>query len=67
MESRIHERFDAVVTGASIKGTWARIFHPSVEGKLVHGTEGLDVGHRVRVELIATNVEQGYIDFKRTE
>jgi exoribonuclease-2 len=67
MESRIHERFDAVVTGASIKGTWVRIFHPPVEGKLVHGTEGLDVGHRVRVELIATNVEQGYIDFKRTE
>jgi len=65
LESRIGERFDAIVTGASPKGTWVRILQPPVEGKLVHGFEGLDVGDRVRVELIGTNVERGYIDFGR--
>ncbi len=60
------ERFDAIVTGAGVKGTWVRIFHPPVEGKLVHGAEGLDIGQRVRVKLIDTNVEAGFIDFVRT-
>jgi len=63
---RIGERFDGVVTGAGVKGTWVRIFHPPVEGKLVHGADGLDIGNRVRVKLIATNVEAGFIDFART-
>jgi len=53
------------VTGASEKGTWVRLFHPRVEGKLVRGFEGLDVGDRVRVELIGTDVERGFIDFAR--
>jgi exoribonuclease-2 len=65
LESRIGERFDAIVTGASEKGTWVRILQPPVEGKLVHGFDGLDVGDRVRVELIRTDVEQGFIDFAR--
>jgi len=65
LESRIGEKFDGVVTGASEKGTWVRILQPPVEGKLVRGSEGLDVGDRVRVELIRTDVEQGFIDFSR--
>jgi exoribonuclease-2 len=65
LESRIGERFDAIVTGASEKGTWVRLLHPPIEGKLVRGFRALDVGHRVRVELIHTDVERGYIDFKR--
>jgi len=65
LESRIGERFDAIVTGASEKGTWVRIVQPPVEGKLVRGFDGLDVGDRVRVELIRTDVEQGFIDFAR--
>ncbi len=65
LESRIGERFDSIVTGASEKGTWVRLLHIPVEGKLVDGFEGLDVGERVRVQLIDTNVEQGYIDFKK--
>jgi exoribonuclease-2 len=65
LESRIGEKFDAIVTGASEKGTWVRILQPPVEGKLVHGFDGLDVGDRVRVELIHTDVEQGFIDFSR--
>jgi exoribonuclease-2 len=64
LRSRIGEQFDAIVTGAAAKGTWARIFKPPVEGKVVHGFEGLDVGDRVRVELIHTDVERGFIDFK---
>jgi exoribonuclease-2 len=65
LESRIGERFDAIVTGAASKGTWVRILNPPIEGKLVYGFEGLDVGHRIRVQLIHTDVEQGFIDFKR--
>jgi exoribonuclease-2 len=59
------ERFDAIVTGASPKGTWVRIARPAVEGKVVRGSEGMDVGDRVRVELVHTDVERGYIDFAR--
>ena len=65
LESSIGQRFDAIVTGASEKGTWVRVFHPPVEGKLIQGFEGLDVGDRVRVELRRTDVERGFIDFAR--
>ncbi len=65
LESRIGERFDAIVTGAALKGTWVRLLHPPIEGRLESGFEGMDVGHRLRVQLIHTDVERGYIDFKR--
>lgn len=65
IESRIGEQFDAFVTGASEKGTWVRLLTVPVEGKLMHGFEGLDVGDRVRVQLISTNIERGFIDFKK--
>jgi exoribonuclease-2 len=65
LESSIGQRFDGIVTGASEKGTWVRLFHPPVEGKLIRGFEGLDVGDRVRVQLIGTDVERGFIDFSR--
>ncbi len=64
LESRIGEQFDAIVTGASDKGTWARLLNIPVEGKVVQGFEGLDVGDRIRVQLTAINVERGFIDFK---
>jgi exoribonuclease-2 len=67
LESRIDERFDGIVTGASDKGTWVRLLHPPIEGKLVSGFEGVDVGQRLRVQLIRTDVERGYIDFKRVD
>jgi exoribonuclease-2 len=62
--SRIGDRFDAFVTGASGKGTWVRITNPPVEGRLVKGFEGLDVGHSLRVRLVSTDVERGFIDFE---
>jgi exoribonuclease-2 len=65
LEPRIGQRFDGIVTGASEKGTWVRIFHPPVEGKVVHGAHGIDVGDRVNVKLVDVNVERGYIDFVR--
>jgi VacB/RNase II family 3'-5' exoribonuclease len=67
LESRIGEQFDAIVTGAALKGTWVRLLHPPIEGKLVHGFEGIDVGDRIRVQLIHIDVELGFIDFKRVE
>jgi len=65
LASRIGQRFDAIVTGASDKGTWVRLLEPPVEGKLTTSASGLDVGDTVRVELVSTNVERGYIDFGR--
>jgi exoribonuclease-2 len=63
LASRIGARFDAIVTGASEKGTWVRISGPTAEGRVVRGFEGLDVGDRVRVELVHTDVARGFIDF----
>jgi exoribonuclease-2 len=65
LESRIGEQFDAIVTGASDKGTWVRLLRPPVEGRLASGFEGMDVGHQLRVQLVSTDVERGYIDFKK--
>jgi ribonuclease R len=66
LESRIGERFDAFVTGASEKGTWVRLADLPVEGRLTRGFQGLDVGDRIRVQLTSTDVERGFIDFRKT-
>ncbi len=65
LESRIGDEFDSIVTGASPKGTWVRLFDPPVEGRLERGFQGLDVGDRVRVRLTSTDAERGFIDFAR--
>jgi exoribonuclease-2 len=65
LAGREGERFAAIVTGASDKGTWVRILSPPVEGRVVRGFQKLDVGDRVRVELVHVDVERGYIDFVR--
>jgi VacB/RNase II family 3'-5' exoribonuclease len=65
LRDRVGEEFDAVVTGASPKGTWARLCRPPVEGRVERGFQGLDVGDRIRVRLIGTNPERGFIDFER--
>jgi len=67
LDSRIGETFDAIVTGAAAKGTWVRLLDPPVEGRLVRGFAGVDVGHKVRVQLTRTDVEQGFIDFTRVD
>ena len=65
LESQIGRVFDGIVTGASPKGTWVRIFHPPVEGRVVRGFEGVDVGDRLRVRLTHTDAARGFIDFAR--
>ena len=65
LESRIGEQFDAFVTGASEKGTWARLLEIPVDGRVVSGSQGVDVGDRIRVQLTSVDVERGYIDFSR--
>lgn len=64
--SRIGQRFEAIVTGAADKGTWVRISSPTVEGRVVRGFKGLQVGERVQVKLLRTDVERGFIDFERS-
>ena len=63
LAGRIGAQFDGIVTGASDKGTWARISGPAAEGRIVRGFEGLRVGNRVRVQLVRTDAERGFIDF----
>lgn len=65
LSSRTGDRFEAICTGADDKGTWVRIFHPPIEGRLLYGFEGVDVGNRLEVRLIHTDVEKGYIDFEK--
>jgi VacB/RNase II family 3'-5' exoribonuclease len=66
LDGQIGREFDGLVTGASPKGTWVRIFDPPVEGRVERGSQGLEVGDRVRVKLIHTDPERGFIDFART-
>jgi exoribonuclease-2 len=63
LESRIGETFDALVTGASEKGTWVRLFRPVVEGRLTRGFEARQVGERLRVRLLHADVQRGFLDF----
>jgi exoribonuclease-2 len=67
MQSRIGEIFEAIVSGASPKGTWIRLFHPHVEGKLVNGFKGLKVGQKLNARLTHINVESGFIDFEKVQ
>ena len=63
LESRVGELFEVIVTGSTGAGVWVRVFAPPVEGKLVNGATSLKVGERVRVKLVRTDVERGFIDF----
>ncbi|MBA3602285.1 MAG: RNB domain-containing ribonuclease [Parachlamydiaceae bacterium] len=63
LANQIGKSFDAIVTGASNKGTWVRLQSPPVEGKLLKNTSGLDVGDKIVVKLVNVNVMEGFIDF----
>jgi exoribonuclease-2 len=65
LADRIGESFAAVVTGVTPKGVFVRVLDPPVEGRLMRGEQGLDVGDRLRVTLLSTDPERGYIDFGR--
>jgi VacB/RNase II family 3'-5' exoribonuclease len=65
MSHRIGETFDAIVTGVTPHGTFVRVLQPHIEGLLARGQQGLDVGDKVRVTLVRTDAERGFIDFER--
>ena len=65
LSGRVGQEFDAIVTGVSDKGTFARLLAPPAEGRILEGHEGLDVGDRLRVRLVATEPRRGFIDFVR--
>ena len=65
LDGRIGETFDAMVTGAAAKGTFVRLASPLLEGRVVRGFEGLDVGDSVRVRLVAVDAAHSFIDFER--
>jgi VacB/RNase II family 3'-5' exoribonuclease len=67
LEHKIGNVFEGFVTGAAEKGTWVRILHPPVEGRIIEGEKGLDIGHKVQVRLLSTDVEQGLLDFARAD
>jgi exoribonuclease-2 len=66
LQDRIGELFDALVTGASEKGTYARLITPPAEGRIVQGEHGLKVGQKIRVRLLKTDPYNGFIDFGYT-
>jgi exoribonuclease-2 len=63
--NRIGERFKAIVTGNKSSGTYVRVVNPPVEGRLMRGEKGVDVGDEIEVELLSTNPKRGFIDFGR--
>jgi exoribonuclease-2 len=65
MAKRIGTLFDAIVTGVTPHGTFVRALQPRVEGLLAQGQQGVDVGDKLRVKLIRTDPERGFIDFAR--
>jgi exoribonuclease-2 len=58
-------RKDALVTGVSERATWIRIFQPAIEGRLTDQATSLLVGQKIKVQLISTDIEKGFIDFKQ--
>ncbi|HSD89731.1 MAG TPA: RNB domain-containing ribonuclease [Kofleriaceae bacterium] len=63
LSHRIGQTFDAIVTGNKPHATYARLFRPPAEGRIVQNEQGLDVGDKIKVRLVATEPEKGFIDF----
>jgi exoribonuclease II len=63
--TKLGERFDALVTGVTKKGTWLRVLRPPIEGRLIEGEQGVDVGDQVSARLVSVDVLRGHIDFAR--
>jgi len=67
LANQIGSRFNAIVTGASPKGTWVRVLQPPIEGRLNGNVAGLKVGDHLQVKLVHTDFARGFIDFERSE
>lgn len=65
LAGRVGQKFAAVVTGVTGKGVFVRITEPPVEGRLMRGEQGVDVGDQIQVTLLSTDAQRGFIDFGR--
>ena len=63
MQRHVGENFDAIVTGVTPRGTFARILRPPVDGRIEQGQNGLNVGEKVNVRLLSADPRTGFIDF----
>lgn len=66
LEPKIGQYFDGIITGVTERSTWVRIFSPLAEGMFLHNQSAYQVGKKVSVKLISTNIELGFIDFVPT-
>ena len=64
LADQIGQTYDAIITGRSQAGTYVRLLRPPAEGRVVRGDHGMDVGDRVKVKLVGTDAEKGWIDFE---
>src|SRR5664279_3447222 len=65
LAEKVGQKFAAVVTGVTPKGVFVRISEPPVEGRLMRGEQGVDVGDQIQVTLLSTDPQRGFIDFGR--
>ena len=65
LQHQIGTVYDALVTGATVKGTFVRTLAPPAEGRVIRGEAGLKVGDKLRVKLVGTDFEKGFIDFAK--
>lgn len=65
LKNKIGHIFDGLVTGVSASATWVRIFEPAAEGRVIEQISTLAVGQKIKVQLISTSVEKGFIDFQQ--
>lgn len=65
LKDQIGKVFSGIVTGVSEKGTFARAIKPPVDGRIMKGERGLRVGDKVRLRLLSTDAEHGFIDFAK--
>ncbi|BDX22067.1 ribonuclease II [Polynucleobacter sp. TUM22923] len=63
LEPYIGKTFDGIITGIAPNNGWVRIFNPPAEGMLMSRTQLADIGRKVHVQLVSTNVELGFINF----
>lgn len=63
LADRIGERLEAAVVRVAEEGTWVRTCDPPSEGRVTQGAEGLEVGDRIHVRLMAADAERGSLDF----
>ncbi len=65
LSGQIGRSFEAIVTGVSDKGTYARIIKPPAEGRIMRGEIKLVVGQKIQVRLIGMDPYKGQIDFEK--